>query len=880
MATLGMLDVAINANTSGLTSGISGAMSSLTALGTRAGAAGVAIGAVTAAAAAAGAAVLAMGAAFAKVSVAGTQDAMKYESAINQLGVTLGDSAGKAVAWSNDQAAAFGLSRLEAVKYAATFANLIKSMESDTARAAGMTTDMLEAMSLIGQGTGRTMEDVGERIRSGLLGSTEAIEDLGINVNVAMLEATDAFRRFAGDSSWQKLDFQTQQQIRYFAILEQATAKYGGIAESTSFGLAKISTYFKDAALSVGQGFLPALQAITPAMEVVGRLALYAADAFKALMFVLFGVESSTKSFATQTAALGGASGTSLGGMADSANKAGGAVKKLGKEMSQIGKNVQGFDEFNLLTKDMASGAGGSGGAGSGGGIGGVDAGGSGSEAATGEGLTGKFDGLIEKVERFAAPLLAMRDAVMRTWEAWKPLLVQDWDNLKESLGRLGERFERFAELPSVKHLAESIAELGTNILLATASAVMRGLTSLIDGLTWLSNQSAIKQAVITGIEWTARAIDWLNSSFETFRATGSGNPLRNAMDLLVPPLAAVKVGWWLLKSATLAAWDTLGGIYNWLSTKFGPYFTKLGEFATDAFAAIWDGVSTFGQWSWDKMVELYDWMSGTFAPVWATVSTAATEGMVALWMTVSNNATFAWDKLTGLYNWMSDTFALVWSTVSTAASEGMGAIWATVSTNATLAWDKMVELYNWMSGTFAPVWATVSTAASTAFGTLATAVTTVWDGIATTIKTSINGIIQTINKFTAHLATIKINIPKVSIPGFGEVGGGSVGFPSIPKIPELANGGIIGQDAIYRAGEGNRQEAVIPLQGAGGNMLVNMMREALSGLQGGQLAGAGGGGDIVLMLNDRELARAVSAAQDIENSRRGRSRIVRLSRQ
>ena len=30
-------------------------------------------------------------------------------------------------------------------------------------------------------------------MRSGLLGNTEAIEDLGVNVNVALLETTEAF---------------------------------------------------------------------------------------------------------------------------------------------------------------------------------------------------------------------------------------------------------------------------------------------------------------------------------------------------------------------------------------------------------------------------------------------------------------------------------------------------------------------------------------------------------------------------------------------------------------------------------------------------------------------------------------------------------------
>ena len=42
-----------------------------------------------------------------------------------------------------------------------------------------------------------------------------------------MIESTEAFKKFANGQSWEQLDFQTQQQIRLMAILEQATKRYG-----------------------------------------------------------------------------------------------------------------------------------------------------------------------------------------------------------------------------------------------------------------------------------------------------------------------------------------------------------------------------------------------------------------------------------------------------------------------------------------------------------------------------------------------------------------------------------------------------------------------------------------------------------------------------
>src|SRR5574343_1356676 len=85
----------------------------------------------------------------------------------------------------------------------------------------------MEVTAIVSSKTGRTFEDTADRIRSGMLGSTEAIEDLGIYTQTSMLESTEAFRKFAGDKSWSQLDFQTQQQIRLAAIMEQAYGRYG-----------------------------------------------------------------------------------------------------------------------------------------------------------------------------------------------------------------------------------------------------------------------------------------------------------------------------------------------------------------------------------------------------------------------------------------------------------------------------------------------------------------------------------------------------------------------------------------------------------------------------------------------------------------------------
>ena len=150
-----------------------------------------------------------------------TKSAIENETAVQQVEKIYGKAADSIKDFAENKALDYNMSANEAYKYSQIYGNLIQSITDDQKENAEQTQKLLQASSVIASSTGRSMEDVMDRIRSGLLGNTEAIEDLGVNVNVALLETTDAFRQIAGDKSWDKLSFQEQQQIRLLGILEQ-----------------------------------------------------------------------------------------------------------------------------------------------------------------------------------------------------------------------------------------------------------------------------------------------------------------------------------------------------------------------------------------------------------------------------------------------------------------------------------------------------------------------------------------------------------------------------------------------------------------------------------------------------------------------------------
>ena len=192
------------------------------------------------------------------LGVAGVQSAASQEAAMQQVELIYGDASDAIKNFAENTAISYNMSTQDAYKYSQIYGNLIQSITDDEEENALYTQQLLKASSVIASATGRTMEDVMDRIRSGLLGNTEAIEDLGVNVNVAMLESTDSFKKFAGDKSWKQLDFQTQQQIRLFAILEQTTKKYGKeVNKNTASDIQKLTAKFKNLTGELSKKLLP-----------------------------------------------------------------------------------------------------------------------------------------------------------------------------------------------------------------------------------------------------------------------------------------------------------------------------------------------------------------------------------------------------------------------------------------------------------------------------------------------------------------------------------------------------------------------------------------------------------------------------------------------
>ena len=270
--------------------------------------------------------------------------ATQTEASVQRLVDIYGEAAQSVGDFIDANARAIGMSRSAGASIASTYGNLL-SVWADQETNAQLTNNLLNQTAVVASKTGRTTTDVAERIRSGLLGNTEAIEDLGINVNIKTIEITDAFKRIADGRSWEQLNAYEQSQVRTLAILEQSTNKYGTtVAETTATVRNQYQAAYEDFQNTWGQVvntvLIPVLKILTQVFTV----------ATKGLQIIA------------------GLSGKTVDNSKIQESSIGGAVenqKALTKEIEKTNKaqkkSLAAFDELNILSQENASASSGTG---------------------------------------------------------------------------------------------------------------------------------------------------------------------------------------------------------------------------------------------------------------------------------------------------------------------------------------------------------------------------------------------------------------------------------------------------------------------------------------------------------------------------------------
>lgn len=522
---------------------------------------------------------------------------MAVESAIDNIGRNMGENSQAFSEWINTQSKSLAMAKADAYSYGSTFSNLLSSFTSSAKETADQTQELMKAAAIIASKTGRTYDDVSNRIRSGMLGSTEAIEDLGVYTNISMIESTNAFKKFAGDKSWAQLDFQVQQQIRLAAILEQTYDRYGDtLADTTQTRHARFIASLNNIKLSLGNAFMSIYNAVLPALNALASQIEFITSKFSAFTQALFGKPADVKGTQKQ---------------ADAIESVGDAAEKAGKQAKGA---LAGFDEINKV-----SGA-------DDGGVAGIVATPNVSEAAEPD------TSQIEKFKK-AFDFSEIRKSLSSLKTALTPLsenvgagLKWLWDNVLVPYGSwtINEAAPVFLNLMSgaigmLNSVISSLKPLGDwlwNSFLKpiaswTGGIITNALDNIAKGLKaisgWIKKNQSVVEVIAVVIGSFAAAWGLVNAAITIWNvvgaiAAGVTTAFGAAVAFLTSPIGLVVIAigaliaivvllvknWDKVKAAGGKAWDWIKGIWNgaanWMNNKV---IKPIGKF----FSGLWDGI-------------------------------------------------------------------------------------------------------------------------------------------------------------------------------------------------------------------------------------------------------------------------------------------------
>ena len=852
--------------------------------------------------------------------------ARTYEASVQQVNRMFGLYSGALEKWIQQNAKTFGMARADAMKYASIYGNLVRSFEQDGAKMTQYTTDLMKATTIIASNTGRTVADVSERIRSGILGNTEAIEDLGIYAQVAMLKTTNAFKQIANGRSWEQLTFQEQQQIRVMSILEQTSNQFGdSIQNNMNYQLMQLTATLKNVALNIGQAFMPIVSVVVPILNTMANALEVVTAKLATFMNALFGTNFNAGAGANASTS------QSFTNMGVEAQKAGEEAEKAGKKAQ---KALMGFDEVNTLNigKDGGSGTGASG---------------------------GNTGGLVETIapveNKLETAATTFADRLKAELERLKALFKEGFE-----IGIGGDWKERLEELQSfIPRIKESLADIFDMDVTESLKSMMDSIvvaigkytgaflsvgitlaTNLIGGITQYIEQNTeyIRErisGIVTSIQGIADTLgNWFATIADIFKVFGNedgqqitaniigifNNAFLGVIDL------ALRFGKDVLDTILGPIMDNAESIKLAIENTLKPVATMTGalkDLITNTFEKIFEAYEQYIEPAFKNIREGFDKIVKAFLNAYNTYLAPTIDKMAKKWsefysntlQPVINKAIDVLGKLglafSELWNnciapfvaWLIDfmgpkvsfvfeTISSAFLIVATAITEQVGNlldafggfidfITGVFSGDWYKAWNGIKVIFKAITDSFeslikAPInkgleWikTTFTSGWRNAWNGVKQIFTGIWDGIASAVRGPMNIIIDAINKVIRGLNKLQIDIPDW-VPGFG----GETWGINIPSIPRLARGGIVDGATFmgnYIAGEAGK-EMIVPLENTS---FVNKLAASLGNAVMQAMQFTGHQNDysnqpIVLEIDGKEIARVMARPLQREYNRLG----------
>jgi hypothetical protein len=202
----------------------------------------------------------------AKGAIAMTKMASRVEETMNVINVSFEDNAQQVLDWSRQFASATGRSQYELQKTASDLGALLRPMLGSADAAAGMSTSLAELSVDLASFFNVADRDVLVALRAGIVGETEPMRRLGVNMLQTNLQAyalSQGIRK-----SWRSMTEAEKVTLRYQYLMEQTALIQGDAARTaTSYENSSkaLSAALTDLGTGIGLKILPFMTKLTRA---------------------------------------------------------------------------------------------------------------------------------------------------------------------------------------------------------------------------------------------------------------------------------------------------------------------------------------------------------------------------------------------------------------------------------------------------------------------------------------------------------------------------------------------------------------------------------------------------------------------------------------
>lgn len=807
----------------------------------------------------------------------------EYNEVVNLFSVAMGEYATEAAEYANKVSNIMGIDPAEWMRNQGLFMTLATGFGIASDSASTMSENLTQLGYDIASFQNISVGQAMQKLQSGLAGELEPLRRIGYDLSVAKLE--EMAKEMNLDKTVSEMTQAEKAQLRYIAIIDQVKQHQGDMArtlENPANQLRILKAQFEITARSIGNIFVPALEAILPyavaVTKVVGELAQSLAE--------LVGYEAPEI----------GADGVSAVSVAaEGANEALAEGQENAKKLKSY---MLGFDELNVINPN----------------------GGAGDEASSALDLavptydflkgasSEKVDGIVTEIKESLAGVKEILDSIMES---------EALTGIVDLFTKWGEQFGNL----NVGESALSVLQNTLSVIGSVMSLILPILTNVVDKLnipqlvvdtlnligTALQTIKDVVDSLSPGITAYYEAfypiIEWLGGvASDTLRLVGELlNTIGGVFTTNEPAFSGileslgkiVGVIWQLIEPLLSAVWDNTIKFIGELLTAISPVITKLMELAStimvdlgDAFAKLGDIlkpltefvegavgdafnkllapamkdlcekvlpplIDTFKRWWQEVLVPLIDLIEAVLTPVITILS----EVMGMLWENyVLPLGNALWEVLVAAFEGVVEILNKTVIPIVKEVVKELKILWEKVlSPIVNFLWDiwkpafeevfkaikgvidgfkkAIVGIIDFITGVFTGDW-------ERAWEGIKKIFSGVFEGLSKLVNAPLNAIIAVLEGFANKVIDawnwIKKGINSLSIDVPEWLGGGTIGFDlemsDHIKIPRFADGGFPEHGQLFVARE------------AGAEMVGNIGRrtavanndQIVSGIAGG----------------------------------------------